>query len=201
MQKEIKIAIITAIITGIIGIIGTVITSYIEGKDEIQTGIQISNVIGDNNHIIVNNDNFDDENQNSNVDSQSSKEYLVTQSIVEITDLTTNNTEVTDSSGVLRNNAIHLGIWNYNSITYDLNKKYTKLKCNISLLKNDNIGSTTLTITADDRIVYTSKLGYKTDPIEDVIIPIDNCKYLNIKTETEDLYFSVIISDAVIYNE
>ena len=201
MQKEIKIAIITAVITSVIGIAGTVITSYIEGKKENQTGIQISNIAGDNNQVIVNNGNIDDGKQNSNDDSQEAEVYLVTQSIVEITDLTTNNAEVIDSSGVLRKNAIHFGTWNHNSITYDLDKKYDTLKCIISLYKNDIVGSTTLTIKADNEIVYTSKLGQNTEPIEDVIIPLDNCKYLNISSDTEDLYFSVIISNAVVYNE
>lgn len=201
MQKEIKIAIITAVITSVIGIAGTVITSYIEGKKENQTGIQISNIAGDNNQVIVNNGNIDDGKQNSNDDSQEAEVYLVTQSIVEITDLTTNNAEVIDSSGVLRKNAIRFGTWNHNSITYDLDKKYDTLKCIISLYKNDIVGSTTLTIKADNEIVYTSKLGQNTEPIEDVIIPLDNCKYLNISSDTEDLYFSVIISNAVVYNE
>ena len=201
MQKEIKIAIITAVITSVIGIAGNVITSYIEGKKENQTGIQISNIAGDNNQVIVNNGNIDDGKQNSNDDSQEAEVYLVTQSIVEITDLTTNNAEVIDSSGVLRKNAIRFGTWNHNSITYDLDKKYDTLKCIISLYKNDIVGSTTLTIKADNEIVYTSKLGQNTEPIEDVIIPLDNCKYLNISSDTEDLYFSVIISNAVVYNE
>ena len=168
MQKEIKIAIITAVITSVIGIAGTVITSYIEGKKENQTGIQISNIAGDNNQVIVNNGNIDDGKQNSNDDSQEAEVYLVTQSIVEITDLTTNNAEVIDSSGVLRKNAIRFGTWNHNSITYDLDKKYDTLKCIISLYKNDIVGSTTLTIKADNEIVYTSKLGQNTEPIEDV---------------------------------
>ena len=87
-------------------------------------------------------------------------------------------------------------------IIYNLNNEYSLLKLNISVsekIKSYSYG--TITIMADDTIVYTSpELTKTTAPFEITDIPINNCSLLRIECDTGYYGMYCIISDAVVYN-
>ena len=108
---------------------------------------------------------------------------------------------VTDSYGNLRTNALIFKNGS-SSIIYNLNKKYSLLKCNLSIRDNANMDKTgIITIKADDTVVYTSPtLTKTTNPFSEEDIPINNCTLLTIEYNTTSNYNQCILDNITVYN-
>lgn len=107
---------------------------------------------------------------------------------------------VTDSYGKMYTNSLVFPTSNC-YITYNLNREFSLLRFNLSVRDNADDGKVgTLTIKADDEIVYTSpEISKTTEKFEVSDIPINNCSLLTIE------YNSIgendcIMSDIEIYN-
>lgn len=86
------------------------------------------------------------------------------------------------------------------SIVYNLNRKYSYLKCTISICEDYSMNSNvTLMISSDVGELYSVQLEKTTEPYE-VEIPINSCSLLTISVNTLSTSSSVIISDAILYN-
>jgi len=104
-----------------------------------------------------------------------------------------------DSYGNTRTNAILNGYYGEN-IIYTLNKKYSYLRCNISMSEDYSIsGTTTITVSSDENIVYSCDINKKTEPY-DIEIPINNCSLLTIDFHSDSGNSGCIISEAIVYN-
>lgn len=106
---------------------------------------------------------------------------------------------VKDSYGNTRTNVIMNGYYR-SSIIYSLNKRYSYLKCTVSISEDYYFGyTTTLTIISDEEIVYSSDITKTTEPY-DIEVPINNCKLLTIQFDSNIGSDGCIISDAIVYN-
>lgn len=108
---------------------------------------------------------------------------------------------VTDSFGKLRTNAIVFDSGK-SSITYNLNREFAMFRFSLSIKNNANDkGIGTLTVKADDEIVYTSpELTKSTEKIDIPGIPINNCLLLTLEYNSYATC-DCIMSDMEIYNE
>lgn len=96
--------------------------------------------------------------------------------------------------------AIALFSYYNGSIVYNLNRKYSYLKCTISMYEDCSMDSNViLTISPDTGEAYSVQLQKTTEPYE-IEIPINNCSLLTISTDSERSSRNVIISDAILYN-
>ena len=104
---------------------------------------------------------------------------------------------VTNSLGDIYANAIHFWYPHSGYVIYNLEEKYSNLKCKISGTSSSPMeGGSTVYIIADDNIIYTSpQINKLTEPFE-IDIPINNCKILKIKVDNNP----AIISEAILYN-
>ena len=86
--------------------------------------------------------------------------------------------------------------------SYNLNKKYKYLKFEYVALEGTDLnGLGTITIKADDKIVYTSEEITKTDVKKQVIdIPINNCNLLTVEYNSTIDSYRCIMSNAILYN-
>lgn len=108
--------------------------------------------------------------------------------------------KVTDSYGNTHYNSIVCERYD-GRIIYNLNRKYSLLKCSFSINENGNINQyTSIVIEADGVQVYSIEMTKLDEPITDVEIPINNCLLLKISCENEEGSCSCIISDAIVYN-
>lgn len=90
---------------------------------------------------------------------------------------------------------------NNKTVTYSLDSQYSKLRINIAVQKGYDRSNGVITITADDEVVYTSPiLSNKTEPYEEIDIPINNCKLLTIQHSVGGYENYCILSNAVVYN-
>ncbi len=107
----------------------------------------------------------------------------------------------TDSLGNNLPNSIYFQYNGAYSI-YNLNKKYKYLKFEYVALEGTDLnGLGTITIKADDKIVYTSEEITKTDVKKQVIdIPINNCNLLTVEYNSTIDSYRCIMSNAILYN-
>lgn len=87
-------------------------------------------------------------------------------------------------------------------ITYSLEREFSLLKFKLFVRDKSNDDSVgTITIKADDEIVYTStELVKTTEEITEESIPINNCSLLTIRYNSTNSGGHCIMSDAEIYN-
>ncbi|MCX4375054.1 MAG: hypothetical protein OSJ61_02680 [Lachnospiraceae bacterium] len=87
-------------------------------------------------------------------------------------------------------------------IIFNVNKDYSLLQCKLSINSDANIeGKASITIKADDKIVYTSPMmDKKSKPFIKKDIPINKCSLLTIECYSNDYDISCIVSDAIVYN-
>ncbi len=86
---------------------------------------------------------------------------------------------------------------------YNLERKYSMLKFSVAIQENAAMGNAgTLTIKADDIVVYTSKeLNKTTEPFTVADVSIGNCSLLTIEYNTTGgWYNNCLIYDATVYN-
>lgn len=86
---------------------------------------------------------------------------------------------------------------------YNLERKYSMLKFSVAIQENATMGNAgTLTIKADDIVVYTSKeLNKTTEPFTVADVSIGNCSLLTIEYNTTGgWYNNCLIYDATVYN-
>lgn len=91
----------------------------------------------------------------------------------------------------------------YGEIIFNLNREFSFLKCDFSM--SSNVGSNTtgsITIKADDEVVYTNELDKFTEPILEQVIPIKNCSLLKIYYDSNSRYSDEggIISNSILFN-
>lgn len=104
-----------------------------------------------------------------------------------------------DSYGNSRTNAITFTYYG-GEIVYNLNRKYSYLKCTISVYADCSMNSgSTLIITPDIGEPYSVQITKTTEPFE-VEIPINNCSLLTITCDSNSSNKSIIISNAIVYN-
>lgn len=104
-----------------------------------------------------------------------------------------------DSYGNTRTGIVLFSSYTSN-IVYNLNRKYSYLKCTISIYEGYLMDSNVLlTISTDTEEAYSVQLEKTTEPYE-IEIPINNCSLLTISTDSRTDRKSVIISDAILYN-
>lgn len=126
------------------------------------------------------------------------KASLFTQNVLNNSGIVTEFTKK-DSYGNTRTNGLCC-LNRKSSIIYSFDQKYSYLKCNISMSNEYYMDyTTTLSIKADDDIVYTVDLVKITEPF-DIEIPINNCKLLTIEVSSEVFQTGCIITDAILYN-
>lgn len=108
---------------------------------------------------------------------------------------------VTDSYGNITSNVL-VFTSNEGKIQYSLAGKYSQLKLTMSITEGAATDAKgVLTITADDKVVYTSPaLGKTSEPLTEDSIPIENCKLLTLEYNAIHNASDCIISNAVIYN-
>lgn len=108
------------------------------------------------------------------------------------------NINAVDSYGNTHANVLCLY---YNSyIIFNLNGEYSNIRFSLAISEKAEINRNgTITIKADDKVVYISpKLTKTTQPFDVVDIPINNCMLLTIEYDVNNNY--CIFSDAVVYN-
>lgn len=104
-----------------------------------------------------------------------------------------------DSYGNPRTNSIIFSYYT-GEIEFNLNRKYSYLKCTISACEDCPMNSNiTLTVNPDTGNSYTVQITKTTEPFE-VEIPINNCSLLTITCDSSHPQNSVIISNAIVYN-
>lgn len=106
----------------------------------------------------------------------------------------------TDSYGNMYSNVLYFPS-SHSYITYNLNREYSLMKFKLAISEYASMDKTgTLTIKADDEVVYTSPaLTRTTEAFEVMDVPINNCLLLTIEynaVEDNDCF----IFDAEIYN-
>lgn len=110
------------------------------------------------------------------------------------------NDNLKDSRGNVHSNAVKL---NSDSIvTYNLDNQYSLLRLKIAVADSSKRnGESVITITADDKIVYTSPTLNKieTEEIECNDININNCSRLEIRCSNNGTIYPIIY-DAEVYN-
>lgn len=85
-------------------------------------------------------------------------------------------------------------------VIYVLNREYSLVKFTVAVERYANIDSNgTLTIKADDNVVYAKTINKKTEPFSEIDIPIENCNLLSFEFDN-DHNIDCIISNAIVYN-
>lgn len=83
---------------------------------------------------------------------------------------------------------------------FSLERKYSILKFTVAISEEVSLGEvSTLTITPDTGAPYTIELEKKTEA-QEVEIPINNCSLLTIECVSDYSDYTVIISDAIVFN-
>lgn len=130
------------------------------------------------------------------------KANLSSQWIMNQTHYVDSDRDVRDSYGNSRTNSI-VFYSDGSSIMYSLKNEYSQLKCTISVGEKFSINHiATLTVKTDDTVVHTLDMTKITDPVLDLVIPINNCSLLTFEYSTNYGYEcnGIIISDAIVYN-
>lgn len=105
---------------------------------------------------------------------------------------------VNDTYGNMYNEAIVFTYGN-NSITYNTNREYSKLKCTLAVL-DEQSGGGIIQIESEKKILYTSKeIISTTEPFE-IDIPINQAPSITIK-QIGGGWSCIMVADAVLYNE
>lgn len=164
----------------------------------------INNIISPNTMSIEDNTMYIDKNiDNDNSDDSSNntingKVSLLDQWVVNQNNVKLRQSEV-DSYGNAHSNCLYFYRGGY--IVYNLNEEYSLLKFKISVSEDafQNVKNT-LTIKADDTVVYTSpKLSRTTKPFDEIDIVINNCSLLRIESDYVGGGYC-ILSDVEVYN-
>lgn len=85
---------------------------------------------------------------------------------------------------------------------YSLNKKYSMLRFTHAMANSTALGFTgTITVRADDVVVYQADNLDKTEKPVCVDVPINHCELLTIEYESGNVHTGCIIANAIVYNE
>ena len=128
------------------------------------------------------------------------KSYLLDQWEFDYSDVQAYD-NITDSYGKMHTNSLVFKSSSGCYIIYNLNREFSFMKFNLFIRDNaDNNKIGTLTIKADDELVYTSpELTKTTEKVEAVDVPIKNCSLLTIEYNATG-YNHCIMSNIEIYN-
>ena len=107
-------------------------------------------------------------------------------------------TNVKDTYGTIHNKAVIFAL-SENSITFNANKGYSKLKCTIAVLDGQK-GGGIIQIESEQGVLYTSEeITSTTEPIE-LDISINQASRITIKQLSGRWSYNMV-TDAVLYNE
>lgn len=103
-----------------------------------------------------------------------------------------------DTYGNIYNKTIILK-YSSNGITFNTNREYSKLKCTLAVLDENN-GGGVIQIESEKKILYTSKeITSTTEPFE-IDIPINNASQITIKQISGD-WTCNMVANAIVYNQ
>ncbi len=128
------------------------------------------------------------------------KSNLFDRQMIDRTDVSCVNVEtnVKDTYGNMHDKAVVISLSN-NSITFNANREYSKLKCIISVLDGKN-GGGIIQIESEQGVLYTSQeILSTTEPVM-VDIPINHASTITIKQISGRWNYNMV-ADAVLYNE